>query len=115
MKRLPFILLLLVVAPARADNPVTYPPPAEVRAAFLKLLDRPKVPLDVRGEPGVGSGFALLEQLTFASEKKADGALPGMRLTGANSSAAAVAGQRSSTSAFGSPYSHRKQAPQSSE
>jgi len=36
--------LLLVAAAARAEN--TAQPPAEVKAAFLKLLDRPRVPLD---------------------------------------------------------------------
>jgi dienelactone hydrolase len=71
MKRLPFILLLLVVVPARADTPVTYPPPAEVRAAFLKLLDRTKVPLDVQSV----SDRVYLQQVTFASEKKADGTI----------------------------------------
>ena len=35
----------------RAENPTpVYPPPAEVRAAFHKLLDRPAVPLDVKVE-----------------------------------------------------------------
>ncbi|MFO0811029.1 MAG: alpha/beta fold hydrolase [Gemmataceae bacterium] len=66
-----FAVCLLASAPlaVRAQEFVSYPPPAEVRAAFLKLLDRPKVPLDVR--PGGGQpGF---EELTFASERKADG------------------------------------------
>jgi dienelactone hydrolase len=49
--------------------------PAEVKAAFLKLLDRPKVPLDVRNEPSVIDPKTgdVVERLSFASEKKADG------------------------------------------
>jgi dienelactone hydrolase len=57
------------------DKPPTYPPPEEVRAAFHKLLDRPRVPLDVMvSETGKKLDGGLVEEvLTFASEKKADG------------------------------------------
>jgi dienelactone hydrolase len=65
-----FPVTLLAEEPKRA-----YPPAAEVKAAFLKLLDRPKVLLDVQTddtrreeEDGV-----VLERLSFATEKKADG------------------------------------------
>lgn len=59
--------------PAQEPN---YPPPAEVRAAFLKQLDRPKVPLDVKAiENRLDPNGLLTEKLTFASEKKADGTI----------------------------------------
>jgi alpha-beta hydrolase superfamily lysophospholipase len=64
--------LLVIVAPASAQP--AYPPPAQVRAAFLKQLDRPRVPLDVQvtATKAVEDGL-VLEHLTFATEKKADG------------------------------------------
>ena len=66
-------LLLLAVATARAESP-QYPPPTEVKAAFLKLLDRPKVPADPKPiENRLDPDGLLTEKLTFASEKKADG------------------------------------------
>jgi hypothetical protein len=49
----------------------------------------------------------------FSMEKKALGARPGILAPGSASSVLAVAGQRSRTGRFGSPYSHRKIAPQS--
>jgi len=72
-------LVLLVVA---QDDPRSfvpdYPAPAEVRAAFLKMLDRPRVPLD----PKVGfidpedlpDGVAE-EALSIAVENRADGGI----------------------------------------
>lgn len=53
-----------------------YPPPAEVKASFLKQLDRPRVALDPqiqKSEP-VANGF-VVEQVSIASERKADGSL----------------------------------------
>jgi dienelactone hydrolase len=50
-----------------------YPPPAEVKAAFLKLLDRPKVPLSVKEQSSKAADGLVTEQLSFASQKKADG------------------------------------------
>jgi dienelactone hydrolase len=62
-----------------ADEPkASYPPPADVKKAFLKLLDRPKVPLDARVEAltlKAKTDGLMHEQLTFASEKKADGTI----------------------------------------
>jgi dienelactone hydrolase len=74
------LLVLLAQAPAptagaQAPAVPRYKAPADVRAAFLKTLDRPKVPLDVQSEPpkaDTASGL-VTERLTFASEKKADG------------------------------------------
>jgi dienelactone hydrolase len=61
---------------ARAEDPPNYPPPAQVKAAFLKLLDRPRVDADVKsdGPRKLDDGF-VREHLTFASEKKPDGAI----------------------------------------
>jgi dienelactone hydrolase len=76
MKRCGSILGLLLILPTllRAD-PVKplYPPPAEVRAAFLKLLDRPRVPLDVQPGTQTKDEAFVSEHLSFASEKKSDG------------------------------------------
>ena len=67
-------LFFLVPAVLRAEDPKpTYPPPAEVRAAFHKLLDRPAVPLDVKVEETKTADGLTTEHLSFASEKHADG------------------------------------------
>lgn len=66
--------LLLVAAVAQAEN--VAPPPAEVKAAFLKLLDRQRIPLEphtIRIEPEA-DGIAA-ERLTIDSETKADGTI----------------------------------------
>lgn len=71
----PLAALLFLFTPflvAQQPTP-TYPPPAEVRAAFLKLLDRPKVPLDVKVKDSKVEDGLVTENLTFASQKKADG------------------------------------------
>lgn len=79
MKALRFVLvtsLVLLVSPAmvlRAQAP-TYPAPEKVQAAFLKLLDRPRVSLNVKSEPAQTEDGLVTERVTFASEKKADGA-----------------------------------------
>jgi len=74
-KRLTALALLFVVPVAlRAEDPKpTYPPPAEVRAAFHKLIDRPAVPLDVKVEETKTADGLTTERLSFASEKHADG------------------------------------------
>ena len=70
------ILVLLVAQDARTTVVPENPPATEVRAAFLKLLERPKLPLDVQRcavsskEPPVG--FEA-EMFTFAVEKHPDG------------------------------------------
>src|SRR5262249_12936422 len=76
MLRLLSLSLLTIALPrVRADEPLAYPPPAQVRAAFLKLLDRPKVPAEpkVVSTKSYSPGW-VLEQLSIASEKKADAA-----------------------------------------
>jgi dienelactone hydrolase len=76
-KRFAFVLLsfaALCLSPVHAgDTLPKYPPPAEVKAAFHKLLDRPKVDLDVQlKSPDDKAGFEILTG-SFASEKKSDG------------------------------------------
>jgi dienelactone hydrolase len=59
-----------------ADSTGSYPPPAEVKAAFLKLLDRPRIAPDPRvtRTETLSSGF-VAEYLTIATERKADGSI----------------------------------------
>ncbi|MBM4068028.1 MAG: alpha/beta fold hydrolase [Planctomycetes bacterium] len=52
-----------------------YSPPKEVRAAFRKLLDRPRVPLDVQLVSRVAKDGIVVERLRFTSEKKPDGSV----------------------------------------
>jgi dienelactone hydrolase len=69
-------LALALLSPAllRAERPQRpYPPPAEVKAAFLQMLDRPRVPLDVQKQEPQREDGLVVEHLSFASEKKADG------------------------------------------
>lgn len=72
MLRLSALAVAFLFAPtiARAD-PL---PSKKAQAAFLKQLDRPKVPADVqyRDQKGSGSG-PTVAQWSFVSEKKADG------------------------------------------
>jgi dienelactone hydrolase len=75
MRTRPVLAFLLVVAAiprARSAEPL---PPDKAKAAFLQLLDRPKVPPDVKEEPGVAGGPFAVSRWSFASEKKADGAI----------------------------------------
>ena len=65
------IALQLFASLAVAENK-PLPPPA-AKAAFLKLLDRTKVPPTVRGVLNKHNDVLQFEQLTFASEKKASG------------------------------------------
>lgn len=68
-------LVLLLPRPLVADQP-PYPAPAEVKAAFLKLLDRPKVLFNIGDiETKREEGGFIAEHFSFASEKKPDGTL----------------------------------------
>jgi dienelactone hydrolase len=68
------VLLLLVTSVARAQT--AHPPPDQVKASFLKLLDRPKVPLDARARATMrGRDGRVTERIEFATEKRADGAI----------------------------------------
>jgi dienelactone hydrolase len=75
IRRLSLLLIFLAV-PATAREPLpTYPPPAEVKAAFLKLLDRPRVPLDPQVKDLGKDGTLTTEHFSIATERKADGAI----------------------------------------
>jgi len=68
MRTFTFLLLFSFVPTLAAAEPKVLPP-AEAKAAFLKLLDRPKVKLDVETNiPKPREGF-IEESLSFASEK----------------------------------------------
>ncbi len=70
-------LVLAQVAPAEVRVRTDLKPAADVKASFLAMLDRPRVPLDVRSEPAetdAKTGLTV-ERLSFASEKKADGTI----------------------------------------
>ena len=72
MRCLSLLLFVIPFAPIRAEEPRNYPPPAQVKAAFLKLLDRPRIPLDpqtIANKP-LDDGL-IQEHLRFVSEKKA--------------------------------------------
>lgn len=71
-----FVAVLTFPSVLVAQDVPKYPAPQQVKAAFKKLLDRPKVPLDVK----IVSGNRLNDGsqhwfLTFAAEKKAGGAI----------------------------------------
>jgi dienelactone hydrolase len=73
MRGVAVFALLLFPVTLRADQPPALSA-AETRAAFLKLLDRPKVPLDPKSvENRLDPDGLLTERLSFASEKKPDG------------------------------------------
>jgi dienelactone hydrolase len=73
----PFALAIVLFYPVGvpAQPAPSHAPPADVKAAFLKLLDRPRVPLDVRDLMPKKTPDHVIEQLSFASEKKADGTI----------------------------------------
>ena len=74
-------LLIAQVAPAPAAPPpvaATFPYPAtsEVKSAFLKQIDRPRVALDAKVESSsTDESGTRIENVRFASEKKADGTI----------------------------------------
>jgi dienelactone hydrolase len=65
-------LLALLFALGLSQDPGTKPP-AEVRSAFLKMLDRPKVDLDPQSIDTKTDGGLVTEHLTIASEKHRSG------------------------------------------
>lgn len=68
--------LHLSVSYAEDSVATAYPPPAQVRSAFLKLLDRPKVDLDPQVQilPDGNDGL-VREQISYATQRKSDGKL----------------------------------------
>src|SRR5262245_43953061 len=72
--RLCLLLPLLLAAPLAADEAKPYPPPEAVRASFKKMLDRPAVPpAPSVEEKRTDAAGRIVEELTIATEKKADG------------------------------------------
>ncbi len=69
------LAFLLLVQDPSVKLP-SYPPEASVRTDFLRLLDRPRVPLDPRpvavDAKSAGEGL-VVESLTIATERHADG------------------------------------------
>jgi dienelactone hydrolase len=71
-----FAILLLLPIVARADEPGRAPSPEQTRKAFLKLLDRPKTPLDLKElSTAKQTDGLIIEHFSFASEKKQDGTI----------------------------------------
>ena len=73
---LALIGLFLIVTPSSAqDVPArSSKPPSEVKTAFLKLLDRPRVPLDVHcGESKPDDRGLMGQRVDFAVETRPDG------------------------------------------
>jgi dienelactone hydrolase len=65
------VALVAPLVPAQDRSPLA---PADAKKAFLQLLDRPRVPADVRQDGPAESRNGLTYQpWSFASEKKADG------------------------------------------
>jgi len=62
------VLIAAAVTAPDARQPITPPQPDAIRAAFLKLIDRPRVPLEptVRSRPETGGLVA--EEISFAAE-----------------------------------------------
>lgn len=76
--KLALVGLLFLAPPARSQSPpiVAPLPPAQVKADFLKLLDRPMVPLEVHvGGPSPSIPGLNCERVDFATEKHPDGTL----------------------------------------
>jgi dienelactone hydrolase len=74
MKRILPCLLLAFAAPLFAEEKPRLKPPAEVRAAFLKLLDRPRVLFNIQTIETMKDDDGLVwERFSFASEKREDG------------------------------------------
>jgi len=66
------LFVLLALAPfvvAQDRKPL---PPQDAKVVFLKLLDRPKVALDVKAGESKSGDAPIEERLTFASEKKGE-------------------------------------------
>ena len=79
MQRCLSLVLLFFLPAALHAQPLhaqpKFPSPADVRAEFKKLLDRPKIDLNVVVAPVAKDPEFLILRYTFASEKKADGTI----------------------------------------
>ncbi len=71
-----FAILLLLPTLLHADEPGRALSPEQTRKDFLKLLDRPKTPPNVKElSPAKESDGLITEHFSFASEKKSDGTI----------------------------------------
>ena len=69
------VLSTVCLVAARESDPA-YPPAAEVKVAFLKQLDRAKVPLDAKTRTSQNDAEGrIVETLSIATERKADGTI----------------------------------------
>jgi dienelactone hydrolase len=78
MFRFALLFVAILVLTGRASSPLRADPlpPEKAKAALLKLLDRPKVPADVSEDAKpVEKDKLVYSRWSFASEKKADGAV----------------------------------------
>src|SRR5215203_1059971 len=78
------LLAAALVAIVQSDAPAQSSDAASVRAAFIRMIDRPRVPLAPETRPRSDSGFYRAEQFTFASE--AGERVPGVFLKSASAS-----------------------------
>ena len=85
MSRLPFVAALIVFM--LASVPAQAPDAARVRAAFLRMIERPRVPLAPETQPRLDAGAYRAEHFTFSSEA-------GERVPGVFLKAAAAANNR---------------------
>lgn len=67
------LLSCLCLIPVRAEKP-----PQETRQAFVKMMDRPKVPLDAKVASEKETKGFTEQKLTIATEKKSDGSVERM-------------------------------------
>jgi predicted esterase len=76
MRRLVIIAVCFLIPQLASAQEIKYSAPADVRAAFKKLLDRPKVPLKASWDTSVRvDDGTLIQYGTLASEKKLDGTI----------------------------------------
>ena len=68
-------LVLAFGVPVAAEAAGAYRPAAEVKAAFLKQLDRPRIALDPQTAKTESEGDRVVEHVRIASERKADGSV----------------------------------------
>ncbi|HEY3788258.1 MAG TPA: alpha/beta fold hydrolase [Urbifossiella sp.] len=67
------VLAIFLPLPVRAQDKQPLAPP-EAKKAFLRLLDRPKIPADVKVDSNpIEKNGLIYNRWSFASEKKADG------------------------------------------
>ncbi len=78
MRKHAALLFLLLPAFAPQSQAPAYPPAAEVREAFLKQLDRPRIPADPGAIESRTEDGITIERFTIATEKKKSGVVERM-------------------------------------